>query len=59
VNIELALDGRLRILPLGIAGELCVTPFADAECRDVSDSLYDPEIAFGHIQSLAHRGGWA
>jgi hypothetical protein len=59
VGIELPLDSRLRIPAVGIAGELCVAPFADSECRDVSGSLYDPKIALGHIQSLAHREGWA
>ena len=59
VSVELALDGGLCISPVGVSGELRVTSFADPEGRNVSSSLYDPEIALGHLQSLAHREGLA
>jgi hypothetical protein len=57
MGIELALDGGLCISPLRVCAELCVASFADSEDRNVSDSSYDPKIAFWHERSLAHRRG--
>jgi len=59
VGVELALDGRLCISTVRVSGELCVTSLADSKSRNVSGSLYDPKIAFSHVQSLAHREGWS
>ncbi len=59
VGVELPLYVRLCIPPVWFAGELRVASFADSERWDVPDSLYDPKIAFRHIQSLAHSGMWA
>ena len=57
VGIELLLDSRLRIPHVGVSRELSIAVFADSEHRDVPSSLYDSELAFGHVQSLAHREG--
>jgi hypothetical protein len=59
VGIELPLDGRLCIPTGRFSGELGIAAFADSEHRNIPDSLYDPKIALGHVQSLAHREGWA
>ena len=59
VGIELPLDGRLRISPIRVCAELRIASFADSECRDIPDSLYDPKIAFWHDRSLAHQTGSA
>ena len=50
VGIELPLDSRLRVSSVGVSGELGIAAFADSQRRNVSDSLYDPKIAFRHVQ---------
>jgi hypothetical protein len=57
VGVELVLDGRLCISTIRVTGKLFVAPLADSKRRNVPDSLYDPKIAFGHVQSLAHLEG--
>ena len=59
MGIELPLDEGLCISTVGVSGELCVASLADSERRNVPDSLYDPKIAFRHVQSLAYREGRA
>jgi hypothetical protein len=36
---------------------LSIAAFTDSEHRDTPGMFYDPELAFGHVQSLAHREG--
>ena len=59
VSVELLLDGRLGIPHVGVSRELGVATFTDSHHRNIPASLYDPKIAFRHIQSLAHREGRA
>jgi hypothetical protein len=49
VRIELLLDNGLRFigLPSGLCRELGIAEFTNSEYRNVPDSLYDPEVAFG------------
>jgi hypothetical protein len=42
---------------LGCHAELSIAAFTDSEHRDTPGMFYDPELAFGHVQSLAHREG--
>jgi len=57
VSVELALNGGLCISPIRVADELLVASFADSEGRNISDPLYDPQLALWHEFSLAHLAG--
>ena len=58
MGIEQFDDFRLRVNLCGSAGlELRIAALAHADDR--RGLLYDPQLALGHVQSLAHREGWA
>ena len=52
VDVELRLDGRLCVPHVRVPRELGVTAFTDSEHGNISDSLYDPEIALRHEASV-------
>jgi hypothetical protein len=56
MQVELILDRRLRIPEGGIPCELHVARFADSEHRHISHPFHNPEISFGHANSVTQPG---
>jgi hypothetical protein len=56
MQVELSLDRRLRIPKRGIPCEFHVARFANSEHGQISHPFHNPEISFGHGNSVTQPG---
>ncbi len=55
MGIEPCLNIRIRNKQVGL--ELRIATFADSD--EWRGAFHDPQLALGHVQSVAHSEGWA